>query len=329
VCGVRFKSDSQRRAVFAKLHGNFGNSLQTVGCNKFSFPSESVLSTAPKYVFDEKPVDQFSMKSDYEGIIRGLKNVETNPKYAVELREKARIEREKAENILAEKFKGDKDIEIPVTKYEESVTQEDIDSYMRKYNLKSVPDVGLVAEDKAADADRFKGVIHYETAPDSYADYQKYLLDETKKLEDRKKRGIGLGSYIPEEKPGFSKKSDSEKEDLSKEKIGEKLQKEFADRLPGYMATSVDWYGLADPKMSLADNRKKAHKDLGAFLENDYSSAPRKSRIRSKTELWEAKMEDASKGRDPDALRSEESLKAEIEDEYGDGYYANHARGDE
>ena len=42
----------------------------------------------------------------------------------------------------------------------------------------------------------------------------------------------------------------------------------------------------------------------------------------------EAKFEDASKGRDPDALRSEEDLKAEIESEY-DEYYRDHARDDE
>jgi hypothetical protein len=102
---MKFKNDSQRRAVFANM----------MGCNKFSFPSEAVLSTRPEYVYDRMPIDQFSMKSDLQGIAKGLSLVELNPKYAAELRRRAHEEREKTERVLATaKFDEDGNIITPV-----------------------------------------------------------------------------------------------------------------------------------------------------------------------------------------------------------------------
>jgi len=198
-----FSSDRQRRAVFANLAGS-GFSGSDI---RFSFPPREVLSTAPKYVFDEKPVDQFSMKSDYEGIIKGLREIEDNPSFAIELREKARIERERAERNL-EKFGGKDELTITVPGEIPGVTHERIDSYMRRHALKSVPDPEVVAEEDAElEALRKGGVILHRTAPDSYEDYQKYLLDETRRLDAQKRRGVNLGSYVDDEKASFSGKS--------------------------------------------------------------------------------------------------------------------------
>jgi len=192
-----FSSDRQRRAVFAQLRGSSNSGFSSSDI-KFSFPPREVLSTAPKYVFDEKPVDQFSMRSDYEGIIKGLRRVEINPGFAPELREKARIEREKAERNL-EKFGGKDELTITVPGEIPGVTHERIDSYMRRHALKSVPDPELVAEEDAEfEALRKGGVVLHRTAPDSYEDYQKYLLDETRRLEAQKKQGVSLGSYVTE-----------------------------------------------------------------------------------------------------------------------------------
>jgi hypothetical protein len=280
-----FSSDRQRRAVFAQLRGSSNSGFSSSDI-KFSFPPREVLSTAPKYVFDEKPVDQFSMRSDYEGIIKGLRRVEINPGFAPELREKARIEREKAERNL-EKFGGKDELEITVPK---EVTQEEMESYMRRHGLTSVPDPVLVAEEDAEfEALKRGGVVLYRTAPDSYEDYQKYLLDETKRLESQKKQGVSLGSYVTEEKPVFSKKSAEEKADLVKENIGDKLQKEFAGRLPDSFVMGVDWYGIADPKLSLAENRKKVEKDFELFLDSKFSERD--------DELWEKVMATREKQR--------------------------------
>ena len=92
---MRFINDRQRRAVFAAMG------------NKFSFPSEAVLSTTPKYVYNE-----LSMKSDLEGIIKNLRKVEVSDKYPVDLKERARIEREKTEKLVAEKFKDKEDLSV-------------------------------------------------------------------------------------------------------------------------------------------------------------------------------------------------------------------------
>jgi hypothetical protein len=61
---VRFRSDSQRRAVFANM-------------NRFSYPSSNVLSTPPKYVYDGGYVNQFSNDSDLgDGSVKKVKRSE-------------------------------------------------------------------------------------------------------------------------------------------------------------------------------------------------------------------------------------------------------------
>jgi len=93
---------------------------------------------------------------------------------------------------------------------------------------------------------------------------------------------VKKGILFPRKGVDFSKKSTEEKADLVKENIGEKLQKEFAGRLPDSFVSGVDWYGIADPSLSLAENRKKVEKDFELFLDSKFSERD--------DELWEKVM---------------------------------------
>jgi hypothetical protein len=67
---MTFASDRQRKAFFFKLNSPYSSV-------KFSsFPSDNVLSSPPSYVYDKEPVDQFSERSDLEGILKSLKRLE-------------------------------------------------------------------------------------------------------------------------------------------------------------------------------------------------------------------------------------------------------------
>lgn len=107
---MRFANDMQRRAVFASME------------NRMSYPSKSVLSVPPKYVFDDLP--KLSAKSDYEGIVRSLKKIEESDKYPAATREKARVERLRAEEILKDKFDESGGIRLPPLEYAEEPKQE-------------------------------------------------------------------------------------------------------------------------------------------------------------------------------------------------------------
>jgi len=107
---MRFANDNQRRAVFASME------------NRMSYPSKSVLSVPPKYIFDDLP--KLSAKSDYEGIVRSLKRIEESDKYPTVTREKARVERLKAEEILKDKFDESGGVKLPPLEYIEGPKQE-------------------------------------------------------------------------------------------------------------------------------------------------------------------------------------------------------------
>jgi len=100
---------------------------------------------------------------------------------------------------------------------------------------------------------------------------------------------VKKGILFPRKGVDFSKKSTEEKADLVKENIGEKLQKEFAGRLPDSFVSGVDWYGIADPSLSLAENRKKVEKDFELFLDSKFSERD--------DELWEKVMATREKQR--------------------------------
>ncbi len=85
----------------------------------------------------------------------------------------------------------------------------------------------------------------------------------------------------------FSKEIDEGKEYIIKERIGGRLQKDFAGRLPDYISASVDWTEVVDPTLTYAQNKKKAEKDFGTFLDAKYSDGPVKKEGMSKEVLDE------------------------------------------
>ena len=111
--------------------------------NKFSYDSscdfskldinscvDKSLCSPPSYVFAEKPVEQFSMKSDLEGIRKNLKNVAKNEKYPIELRNKADSESERVSNILNKNFIDKEDLT-----FEQVPTYEDVEIHLKKEGI--------------------------------------------------------------------------------------------------------------------------------------------------------------------------------------------------
>jgi len=76
---MMFKSDKQRKAIFAQMNSSSSmmglRSAATV--NRFSYPSPSVLSVPPKYVYDGGYVNQFSNDPELgDGSVKNAKRSE-------------------------------------------------------------------------------------------------------------------------------------------------------------------------------------------------------------------------------------------------------------
>lgn len=204
---MAFVSDRQRKAFFAGLNSGTSSSRFS------SFPSDNVLSTPPKYVYDKRPIDQFSERSDIEGIIRNLKKLEKRGSVSEDVRNRAHEQRVSLERNLSHlKFDDEGRLMLPLMEDEtkdsdeamrkkviqmlgeddeskfSQVTQEQIDSYMRRHGLKSVPDPQLVAEEDAAD--RFRmigGKTVYITPPDTAEDFREYEIGQMRRLNKEKR----------------------------------------------------------------------------------------------------------------------------------------------